>query len=191
MSTKQNTILLINSSVQAKSVTRDLTKRMINALNGSSAAIIDRDLSYGLPLIDADWTAANFTPIEDRTQEQQETLSFSDSLVAEIDAADTLVIGLPIYNFNIPTGLRAWIDLVARARLSFRYTDNGPVGLMTGKKAYILVASGGTQAGSDIDFATPYLKHALAFIGITDVTIIDGSAGKAERAQQEIAALAA
>lgn len=182
-----NTILLINGSVQANSVTRGLTARTVEALNeNGTATIIDRDLSNGLPLIDADWTAANFTAAEARSEEQNSTLAFSDSLVAEIEKADTLVIGMPIYNFTIPTGLRAWIDLIARARLSFRYTEEGPVGLMTGKKAYIVVASGGTKVGSDIDFATPYLRHALGFIGITDITIIDGSAGDIKSAETAI-----
>lgn len=182
-----NTILLINGSVQANSVTRGLTARTVEALNeNGTATIIDRDLSNGLPLIDADWTAANFTAAEARSEEQNSTLAFSDSLVAEIEKADTLVIGMPIYNFTIPTGLRAWIDLIARARLSFRYTEEGPVGLMTGKKAYIVVASGGTKVGSDIDFATPYLRHALRFIGITDITIIDGSAGDIKSAETAI-----
>lgn len=182
-----NTILLINGSVQANSVTRGLTARTVEALNeNGTATIIDRDLSNGLPLIDADWTAANFTAAEARSEEQNSTLAFSDSLVAEIEKADTLVIGMPIYNFTIPTGLRAWIDLIARARLTFRYTEEGPVGLMTGKKAYIVVASGGTKIGSDIDFATPYLRHALGFIGITDITIIDGSAGDIKSAETAI-----
>jgi FMN-dependent NADH-azoreductase len=83
-----------------------------------------------------------------------------------------LVIGVPIYNFGVPATLKAWIDMIARARVTFRYTDQGPQGLLTGKKAYLLVASGGTPVGSAIDFATPWLKHVLAFIGITEVEVI-------------------
>ncbi len=96
----------------------------------------------------------------------------SDSLVAELKDADVLVIGVPIYNFNVPASLKAWIDMIARARLTFRYTENGPEGLLQGKKAYLVVATGGVPVGSPVDFATPYLKHALGFIGITDVEII-------------------
>ena len=82
------------------------------------------------------------------------------------------MIGVPVYNFGIPASLKAWVDLVARARETFRYSENGPVGLLEGKKAYILLASGGTPVGSDVDFASNYLKFILGFLGITDVTVI-------------------
>lgn len=82
------------------------------------------------------------------------------------------MIATPIYNFAVPAALKAWIDLIARAGVTFKYTENGPVGLLTGKRAIIVLASGGTQSGSEIDFATPYLKHVLGFIGIHDVDII-------------------
>ncbi len=88
-----------------------------------------------------------------------------------------IVIGAPIYNFGVPATLKAWIDQIARARLTFRYTENGPQGLLTGKKAYILAATGGTEVGSAIDFATPWLKFVLGFIGITDVEVIAADRG--------------
>ena len=118
------------------------------------------------------WVGANFTPDEARTPEQRETLALSDTLIAELEAADTLVLGVPIYNFGVPAAFKAWIDLVARARKTFKYSETGPVGLLEGKTAYVVVASGGTAAGSEIDFATPYLRHVLGFLGIHDVTII-------------------
>ena len=86
------------------------------------------------------------------------------------------MIGLPIYNFGVPAAVKAWVDLIARARRTFKYTENGPEGLLTGKTAYIVVASGGTSVGTDIDFATDYMKFALGFVGIRDVRIIDASA---------------
>jgi len=92
--------------------------------------------------------------------------------------ADVLVIGVPIYNFGIPAALKAWVDMVARARLTFRYTEQGPEGLLRVKRAYLVVASGGTAAGSAVDFATGYLRHVLGFLGIDDVEII-----AADRAQ--------
>jgi FMN-dependent NADH-azoreductase len=92
--------------------------------------------------------------------------------VAELQAADTVLIGLPIYNFGVPAALKAWIDLVARAGVTFRYSAEGPVGLLEGKRAIISVASGGTEAFSEIDYATTHLKHVLGFIGITDVEVI-------------------
>ena len=125
-----------------------------------------------MPLIDEAWIGANFTPAEERTQEQLEILAFSDELVAELKAADILVIGSPIYNFGVPAALKAWVDLVARARLTFRYTENGPEGLLKGKTAYVVIASGGVPVDSAVDFATPYLRQALRFVGITDIEII-------------------
>ncbi len=92
--------------------------------------------------------------------------------MAEVQAADTIVIGLPIYNFGVPAALKAWIDLIARAGVTFQYSAEGPKGLLTGKHAIVAVASGGTEIGSDIDFASGYIRHVLGFVGITDVTFI-------------------
>ena len=100
------------------------------------------------------------------------TLSLSDKLVAEIEAADTLIIGVAVYNFSIPASLKLWVDLICRAGKTFKYSDKGPEGLMTDKKAIICFASGGTPFGSDIDFASGYIRHILGFIGIKDVTFI-------------------
>ena len=83
-----------------------------------------------------------------------------------------LVIGSPIYNFGVPAALKAWVDMIARARLTFRYTANGPEGLLIGKKAYVVIASGGVPVDSAVDFATPYLRQALSFVGISDAEVI-------------------
>lgn len=184
-------ILRIDSSAQTKSsLSRKLTNELITALSDNSdTEVTVRDVSDGIPFVDNAWVTANFTKPDERTTAQREKLSYSDTLVDEIEAADTLVIGLPIYNFNLPASLKAWIDMIARVHRTFKYTENGPVGLMKNKQAYIVMASGGTKLGSDIDFATPYLLHILKFIGITDVTFIDGSTGNPEaieRAQQQI-----
>lgn len=156
------------------SVSRQLTTDLLGALADRHGEInlVHRNLAEGLPFVDSDWIAANFTPDEERTDAHREKLALSDELVAELSAADVVVIGAPMYNFSIPATLKAWIDMIARARLTFRYTENGPVGLLEGKKAYIVVATGGVPVGSPVDFATPYLKHALAFVGITDIEII-------------------
>lgn len=96
------------------------------------------------------------------------------------------MIGVPIYNFSIPASLKAWIDMVARVRRTFRYTETGPEGFLTGKAAFLVVASGGTAVDAEIDFATPYLKHVLGFLGITNVRVIDaarwGALSEAEQA---------
>ncbi len=168
-------ILEINSSARGgDSVSSKLSADLIAALvdHHSKTSVARRDLSAGVPFLDEAWVAANFTPDEDRTESQRQTLAHSDSLIAELKDADVLVIGAPLYNFSIPATLKAWIDQIARARVTFRYTENGPEGLLTGKKAYIVVATGGVPVGSPMDFATPYLRHALGFVGITDIEII-------------------
>ena len=164
------TLLHIDSSARLSgSTSRELTARIVEKLGGE---VIRRDLSTHLPLIDETWVNANFTPAEKRTEAQSAALSLSDTLIEEIRAADVLVIGVPIYNFGVPTTLKAWVDQVARAGVTFRYTENGPEGLLHGKRAILAVASGGTEAGSDIDFASRYMRHVLGFIGITDVQIV-------------------
>jgi FMN-dependent NADH-azoreductase len=166
-----NIALRIDASARREgSVSRDLTDKVISHL--APARTITRDLAQGLPLIDEAWVGANFTPTDQRTPEQVETLALSDALIAEVTAADTLVIGLPIYNFGVPAALKAWIDQIARAGVTFQYTETGPKGLLSGKRAIVVVASGGTEAGSDIDFATGYIRHVLGFIGIEDVTLV-------------------
>ncbi len=156
------------------SASRELTRDLVAALEDRHGSVqtIRRDLSTGIPFVDEAWIEANFTPDESRADRHRKALAFSDSLVAELKEADILVIGTPIYNFSIPAALKAWIDMIARARLTFRYTESGPKGLLEGKKAYVVVATGGVPVGSAADFATPYMKHALAFIGITDVEFI-------------------
>ena len=168
-------VLEVSSSGRyGESVSRKLTGELIDALETREGHlnVTRRDLSKGIPLVDENWINANFTPEEERTTEQRETLAGSDALVAELQAADVVVIGSPIYNFGVPAALKAWVDMIARARLTFRYTSNGPEGLLIGKKAYIVIASGGVPVDSRADFATPYLRQALGFVGITDVEVI-------------------
>jgi FMN-dependent NADH-azoreductase len=190
------TVLHIDSSARTEgSVTRDLSAQIINKLGHTQ--VIRRDLAAPLPLLDGAWVGANFTPADQRSEEQKQLLTLSDALIDELQQADTIVIGTPIYNFSVPSTLKAWIDLVARVGVTFRYEETGPIGLLEDKRAIIAVASGGTQAGSDIDFATTYLHHVLGFIGITDVEIVAADAlsvdaeGTLAKAKTQIAALAA
>lgn len=196
MSNKPLRILEISSSGrQHGSVTRQLSADLIAALEDhhGSVDITRRNLSAGVPFLNEAWIEANFTPDEDRTPKHLETLAYSDERVDELKNTDVLVIGVPVYNFSIAATLKAWIDMIARARLTFQYTDNGPVGLLEGKKAYLVVATGGVPVGSPMDFATPYLRHALSFVGISDVEIIaaEGMNSNAEdsmdRARSQIA----
>lgn len=191
-----HTVLRIDASARRDgSESRALTQRIVDRLEPQS--IIQRDLAVAIPTIDADWLAANWTKEEERSDKQRATLALSDSLIEEIKAADTLVIGTPIYNFGIPANLKAWIDQIARAGITFRYTEAGPEGLLTGKRAIIAIASGGTQVGSDLDFASGYLRHVLGFIGITNVQVVaadqlmidaDASHAKANAALEDLAA---
>lgn len=168
-------ILEISASARSEgSMSRLLTRDLLQALEDrhGDITVTRRNVAEGLPFVDADWAVATNTPEEERSEAQRSKLAFSDELVQELMAADILVIGAPIYNFSVPASLKAWIDMIARVRLTFRYTENGPVGLLEGKKAYVLTPSGGVPVGSPVDFATPYLRHALGFVGITDVHIV-------------------
>lgn len=179
-------ILAIEASARHEgSISRRLAADLLAALEQrhGDVRITRRDLATGLPLIDEAWVNANFTPDEDRTAEHRQVLALSDELVEELQAADVVVIAAPIYNFSVPAVLKAWIDMIARARLTFRYTDSGVEGLLTGKRAYVIVPSGGVPIGSPADFATPYLRHALGFVGIEDVEFI-GATG-ADRGNNE------
>ena len=189
-------ILRIDSSARnTGSITRDLTDQIIARFQ--DASVTTRDLSNALNPITESWIGANFTPSSDRSDDQRALLAQSDELVAELAAADIVVIGLPVYNFAVPAALKSWIDLVTRVGLTFQYGENGPEGLLTGKRAIIAMASGGTKAGSEIDFASTYLRHILGFNGITDVEIVaadamavdaDASLNAANEAVQKIAA---
>ena len=168
-------ILRLDSSMRRNgSVTRTLVDKLVARLHATTPAAktIHRDHANGVPLVDEFWIDANFTDPAERDSAQRTALARSDELVAELKAAETIVIGLPIYNFGVPAAFKAWIDMIARARETFRYTEAGPEGLLTGKRALVVVASGGVPVGSTMDLATPYVRHALAFIGITDVTFI-------------------
>jgi FMN-dependent NADH-azoreductase len=169
-------ILRIDASARnSGSTTRQLTDKLVSHLieQGYGANVVQRDLALTPPaLLTEGWVGANFTDDADRSDEQKALLASSDELIAELEAANTIVIGVPVYNFAIPAALKAWVDLIARARRTFRYTEAGPEGLLKDKKAYLVVASGGVPVGSDYDFATGYLRHVLGFVGITDVTII-------------------
>lgn len=157
------------------SVSRELSDRIAKRL-AQGGGIAARDLNNHLPFIDEEWIGANFTPADDRTDEQKQKLALSDSLIAELRAADTLVIGTPVYNFGIPATLKTWVDHIARAGVTFRYTENGPEGLLEGKKAVVAYASGGVPLGAPVDHVTPYLKTVLEFVGITDVEFLDHEA---------------
>lgn len=175
-------ILRIDASARkGGSVSRELTDALIARLPG--ADVTTRDLADApVPHLTEDWVNGTFTPPEARSAAQNEALSLSDTLVAELQAADLLVISTGIYNFGVPSVLKAWVDQVARAGVTFQYGENGPEGLLTGTRAVIVSASGGTPAGAPHDFAVSWLKFVLGFLGITDVQVVEaaGMSGDAE-----------
>ncbi|MEZ5750915.1 MAG: NAD(P)H-dependent oxidoreductase [Paracoccaceae bacterium] len=192
------TLLRLDASIRGDaSTSRRLTDSMVARLSTADTTVITRDLTSGLQPIDGGWLAAVFTPAEARTAEQAAIAAHADTLLDELRAADTLVIGLPIYNFGVPAGLKIWFDHLARKGETFVYTEAGPKGLMTGKRAFVALSSDGTELGGPIDFASGYVRHMLGFFGITDVTFIAadrqifGPAEALERAETAIAALAA
>jgi len=124
------------------------------------------------PMLDEITLNALFTPAEQRTPEQAARVALNDALIDEVQAADVIVLGVPMYNFSIPVQLKNWIDAIARVGVTFRYTEKGPEGLLKGKKAYVVQASGGIHRNSPTDSITPYLKTVLGFIGITDVEFV-------------------
>jgi len=168
-------ILRIDSSIKGEaSVSHKLLDRTQDKLLAAhpGAQVVTRDLSAGVPSIDGSWIGAIFTPAESRNAAQAEIAAYSDALLAEVRAADVLLIGLPIYNFSVPGQLKAWFDHLARKGETFQYTEAGPEGLLKGKRAIVVFTSDGTQFGSDIDFASGWVRHMLGFFGITDVQFV-------------------
>ena len=183
------TLLRIDSSPMFQaSVSRHLTGEFVwrwRALHPGGNLIV-RDLNKtALAPVTAEWIGAAHTPEEHRSAEQKQLLALSDSLIAELEAADEYVIGLPMHNFSVPSTLKLWIDLIARAGKTFSYADGHPKGLLQGKKATFLVASGGKyDAGTALasfNFVEPYLRAAFAFLGITDSTFISAGGTAALR----------
>lgn len=170
-------VLHINASGRYNnSITRAVSAQVTEILAGQhQLKLQQRDLASGIAFVNEDWIDANFTNPEERNTAQNQVLTFSDQLINEVKTADVMVLGVPIYNFSIPATLKAWIDLVARARETFRYTENGPVGLLENKKVYLVIASGGVPLESEMDFASNYLKFFMQFIGITDVTLVNAN----------------
>lgn len=135
--------------------------------------VVTRDLAANpIPHLTAERFGAFTTPAEQRTTEQQAVVAESDALIAELRAADVVVLGLPLYNFGMPSTLKAYIDHIARAGETFRYTANGPEGLLGGRQVRVFAARGGLYAGTPLDTQSSYLRNFLAFLGITDVEFI-------------------
>ncbi|PSH70974.1 FMN-dependent NADH-azoreductase [Phyllobacterium brassicacearum] len=174
-----SSILLVTSSPRGAAshstrVATELAQKLQAKTPG--AKIVTRDLaSNPLPHIDADYASGIYTPAESRSVQQQSVVGVSDAVVDELFAADAVVIATGMINFNISSTLKAWIDHIARAGRTFSYGADGPKGLVTDKKVYVVIASGGVYSdgpAAAFDHATPYLKTALGFLGMTDVEVV-------------------
>lgn len=174
--------------------------RLANAIVGRlktanpDARITLRDLAATPhPILDEAALGALFTPADQRTTEQAARVALDDALIAEIQAHDTIVLGVPMYNFGVPVQLKNWIDAIARAGVTFRYTEAGPEGLLQGKKVYLALARGGRYRDTDKDAQVPYLRNVLGFLGMTDLSFVyaEGLAMGPEAAEQGFAQAAA
>jgi len=182
------------------SVSTALVARLTEALSDAETAVVTRDLgSTPPPHLDEATIGAFYTPEDARSDAQRQQIALSDTLVDELEAADVIIIGAPMHNFGIPSALKAWVDQVARVGRTFRYTENGPEGLLKGKKTYVVTARGGDYSATGpvahLDHQAPYLRTVLGFMGLDDVTFIhaQGVAKSEEgirRAEAEIDAIA-
>ena len=179
------TLLDIDSSPLAEtSISRQLTAEFVRSwkLANPDGKVITRDLAAtSIPPVSGAWIGAVYAPEDARTADQRSLLTLSDTLIAELQEADEYVFGVPMHNFSIPSTLKLWIDQIARINKTFSYATGSPVGLLTGKKATILVASGGKYdagtAMASFNFVEPYLRTVFGFLGVTDTTFL--SAGGA------------
>ncbi len=191
-----NTLLIINSSPRSNSVSRNLTAHFAKEWKAKNpgSRVIERDLSAdSLPFVSEAWIQASYTPAAQRTPQQQQALTLSDTLIEELMAADVIVLGVPMHNFSIPASLKAWFDLVVRAGKTFSYGDKGPKGLIdSSKRVVALVSRGGVYdvgpTAASSDFQVPYLRYMLRFLGLEDVSVIaaDKQAFGPEAAQQSV-----
>ncbi|TCS39457.1 FMN-dependent NADH-azoreductase [Paucimonas lemoignei] len=187
-------ILQVNSSARTGNsnstrLASELVAKLRSTHQGSTLTLRDLGVTPH-PALDETALQALFTPAEQRTTEQAARVALDDELIAEIQAADIVVLGVPMYNFGITAQLKNWIDAIARARVTFRYTENGPEGLLKGKKVYAVLTRGGQYRNTPADTQVPYLKTVLGFLGMTDVEFVyaEGLAMGPEAEQQAMAA---
>jgi FMN-dependent NADH-azoreductase len=190
----QMKLLQIDSSARAGSVTRRLTAKFAEQWRANQPAgeVIERDLSTTmLPLITDDWSATQIEPSK-LSSAQRNYLSASDRLIEELQVADTIVIGVPMYNFAIPSLLKAWIDQIVRVGKTVAYGPNGRQGLLGNKRVFVITARGGAYEkgtpSEKFDFQEPYLRHIFGFMGVTDVTFIHAENQLREGAGSSLAA---
>jgi len=170
------TLLQINASINSNGQSSRLANQFVAAFHERRphAKIVVRDVAGAEPVphLNAERFGAFITKPEERSPAQQAVVAYSDALIHELKQADVIVLGLPMYNFGVPSQLKAYFDHVARAGVTFKYTEKGPVGLLTGKKVYVFAARGGLYAGTPLDTQTSYVRDFLRFLGMTDVDFV-------------------
>ncbi len=170
------TLLQINTSLfSGNGQSSQLANRFVAAWQEKNAAgkVVVRDLSADpVPHLDGERFASFLAKPEERTPAQNDIVAYSDALIGELKDADVIVLGLPMYNFGIPSVFKAYLDHVARAGVTFRYTETGPVGLLTGKNVYVFAARGGKFAGTPLDSQTDYIRNFFGFLGLNDVEFV-------------------
>ena len=171
-------ILQINSSARAdgshsSALAKTIVERVQSSLPAEAASVTVRDLGRTPhPELNESTLQALFTPVELRTPEQAARVALDDALIGELQAADVVVLGVPMYNFGVPASLKNWIDAISRAKVTFQYTEKGPEGLLKGKKVYVALTRGGQYRNTPSDSQVPYLKTVFAFLGMTDVQFV-------------------
>lgn len=170
-----NSILLIKSSLNGEqSHSNTLSQSLVKQLNvKGNVTIVRRDLAKdNLPHLTQAEMGAWMTDIAQRSQEQTDLATISDDLIEELKNSDTIVVAMPMYNFGVPSTFKAWVDRVARAGITFQYTENGPAGLLKDKTVIVVASRGGIYAGTQKDSQTQYLKDVFSFMGMEDITFI-------------------
>ena len=187
-------IYQIDCSARKKgSASRDLAKKLLNKIKKSEDKVVYRDLDDEMLFVAGLTESGMSMPENERTEHHKKMFELSDKLVKELKDSDIIIISTPIYNFGPPATLKAWSDLTARVKSTFKYSPDGKqIGLLENKKVYLVITSGGTRVGSKDDYLTPWLKHVLNFFGITNIQIISADQmsidyeGSIRKAEEEI-----
>lgn len=189
----RNVLRISSGLFQESSVSSLLMDELLQAMRADNQHFQLQERNFNIqpvPHLDGPWLQAIMTAPADRSEEQQLKADYSDGLIAELQAADTIIIGLPMYNFSVPSMLKAWIDHIARAGVTFKYTEQGAVGLLTGKKVVLVAALGGVHEEGVSDFLRPYMKQVLSLDGLDDIEFVsaDGLNMGPQRREQGLAA---
>jgi len=175
-----SSLLIVTSSVFGEaSQSRQMAQEVVASLRRTNPLmrVVERDLTPAtMPHLSNETLTALAAPAEQRTPAQREAATFADALIEEVETADTIVLAVPMYNFSIPSTLKAWLDHIARRGRTFRYTEAGPEGLLKGKKVFVVTGRGGIYSGESparaLDFQEPYLRAFLGFVGLTDISFV-------------------